>query len=185
MLSSGAHLQLPPYHCYFNGTRSCSGPCWPLYFWSCFCSPPFHTPSPQPRPATSSTAEQGEDKCLPKSPSAPSNIFSPPWGSRTMNNSHICKFIKKDCSKSNLVFLWMKKNGSTISQINSKGEKQHTIFSMSQQHVTFACLPKLKCKGNKTGLLTIQQTLQPSPLDQHSFLCLLLAVELSALHQSS
>lgn len=98
-----------------------------------------------------------------------------------MNNSHICKFIKKGLlQEQSSVFMNEEKWKHNLSN-KQQGRKAAYNF----QHVTFACLPRLKCKGNKTGLLTIQQTLQPSPLDQHSFLCLLLAVELSALHQSS
>lgn len=59
-----------------------------------FASPPIHTLSLQPHPALTA-AERGEEKCLPKSLSAPSNIFVPPRGSRTMNNSYSYKSVKK------------------------------------------------------------------------------------------
>lgn len=109
--------------------------------------------------------------------------FPLPQGSRTMRNSYICKSFKNtkkidDCSKHNL-FLWMEKNRRKLKQ--REGEA-----ACNFQHVTsatFEWLPRLKCKGNTPGLLTIRQTWQSSPLDQHSFLCLLSAVELSALHQ--
>lgn len=71
------------------------------------------------------------------------------------------------------------KNGSKHSQTNRE--------ACNFQHITPAtsvCAPKLKC-NDKPGLLTIQQTLQSSPLDQHSPVCLLSAVGLSALHQWS
>lgn len=95
---------------------------------------PFHTPRPQPRPALT-IAEQGEDKHLPKSLSAPNNIFLPPQGRRAMNNSFICKSVKKITLTPRAIYYsyeWRKTEANS-SQMNSEGEKQHATFSMAQQ----------------------------------------------------
>lgn len=90
----GPVFQLPPYHCYFMEQDHALVPTGHFISGAAFAPPPFHTPRPQPRPALT-TAEQGEDKHLPKSLLAPNNIFLPPQGRRTTNNSFICKSVKK------------------------------------------------------------------------------------------
>lgn len=153
--------------------------CWALDFWSCFCHPSLIAHSH----ILHYNRGTGEGYMVAWKPVSSNNIFhclkaAELW--ETLTSVNPLKIPKKidDCSKHNL-FLWMEKNRSKLKQ--REGEA-----ACNFQHVTsatFEWLPRLKCKGNTPGLLTIRQTWQSSPLDQHSFLCLLSAVELSALHQ--
>lgn len=155
--------------------------CWALDFWSCFCHPSLTAHSHIPH----YNRETGEGYMVAWKPVNSNNILhcrkaEELWATLTsVNPLKIPKKKINDCSKHNLLFLWMEKNRSKLKQ--REGEA-----ACNFQHATsatFEWLPRLKCEGNKPGLLTIRQTWQSSPLDQHSFLCLLSAVVLSALHQ--
>lgn len=119
---------------------------------------------------------------LPESLSAPTTFFHPLeaaelWATLTSVNP-----FKKAVIAPNTIYYFYewKKKGSKHSQTNRGACNSQYITS-----ATSVCAHKLKYNDNKPGLLTIQQTLQSSPLDQHSSVCLLSAVGLSALHQWS